>query len=739
MERGLAADLIPILQRSPALAGLAADAVEDLARVMREVVLPSDTVLTEEGESGDELFVVLHGSVVAATTDAAGQPRVLAELRPGDIAGEVAALIGGRRTATLRSRDAAVLAVLDGAGLRELRQRRPEVVDALRRVSVARLQRSELAASLDQLFGAFDAQALDELQSKLSWLDLPAGSVLFREGDPGDALFIVLAGRLRVATLGAEADAQSPQDIGRGDIVGELAVLTHGRRSATVYAVRDSHLARLGVAEFDALMATHPVAMGRVARLVAERLLHATTAVPRRPPPSTAFAIVPITPGAPQEVAIELGAMLGPAGRTRVVQSDDVAAMLGPNVLEAAPGDPAGNWLTHWLDEVEAASDALVCVGDRRFPEWTARCVRRSDHVLLLADAAADPGSAPPDTQLGGTADGVSPTTTLILLHPPGTAEPRGTGRWLRGRRVDMHLHVRRSVRGDLERAARILSGRAVSVVLGGGGARGFAHIGVLQALEDAGIPVDLVGGTSMGALVGSAPAMGWSATKLHHAARPLSRGLFDVTFPLVSLLRGRRIGRAIRALVGDRDIEDLVLPYFCVSTNLTRAEEVVHRRGSVALAVRASLSLPGVLPPVRDAGDLLVDGGLLNNVPADVMRASNNGGRVIAVDVSPTVDLRVPDAFAPDVSGWSLLAARLRRRAHPRLPSILTLLNRAAVAPSVHRRTHLDTRLLADLYLQVPTAEWGFLEFGAIDELVARGRTATIDQLRAWWAHEQR
>jgi NTE family protein/lysophospholipid hydrolase len=203
-----------------------------------------------------------------------------------------------------------------------------------------------------------------------------------------------------------------------------------------------------------------------------------------------------------------------------------------------------------------------------------------------------------------------------------------------------------------------------------------------------------------------------------------------------VSLLRGHRAGRAFREVFGSRRIEDLAQPYFCVSTNLTRAEEVEHRRGPLARAVRASVSLPGVLPPVAERGDLLVDGGLLNNMPVDSMNRLTGGGPVVAVDVSPDVDLRAEIDAGTEVSGWRVLWSRISPFSERIVaPSILSVLGRSVVVGSIlSQRQRLATGD-TELYLLLPVGDWGLLEFRAIDQIVQRGFEASLEPLRSWWA----
>ncbi len=276
--------------------------------------------------------------------------------------------------------------------------------------------------------------------------------------------------------------------------------------------------------------------------------------------------------------------------------------------------------------------------------------------------------------QAGGTADGTQ--QSLILLHPNSNQEPRGTHAWLTPRQVSGHYHIRWDREADVARLARFLAGRAVGLVLSGGGTRGFAHIGVIRALAEAHVPIDFIGGTSMGSFIAAQYAMGWDYDLMLQRNMALSRSVFDFTLPLVALLRGRRLARKLQLAFGERHIEDLWLPYFCVSSSLTRAEAVVHRLGPVWRSLRASAGLPGILPPLAYDGDWLVDGALLNNLPIDIMSNLCDGGIVIAVDVGVSMDMAESVPYGESLSGWQVVWNKVNPFATKlNVPNIATVL----------------------------------------------------------------
>jgi predicted acylesterase/phospholipase RssA len=292
---------------------------------------------------------------------------------------------------------------------------------------------------------------------------------------------------------------------------------------------------------------------------------------------------------------------------------------------------------------------------------------------------------------------------------------------------------------GDFERLARCLAGTAIGLVLGGGGARGFAHLGVLRALAESGVPVDWVGGTSIGGIIAALVAQGVQPEEALARCRRHFQSLRDPTLPLVALLAGRRIRARLEDAFGGIAIEDLPLPYFCVSTNLTRAAQALHERGPLARAIRASISLPGILPPMRLDADLHVDGGLVNNLPIDVMAGKPEIGAVIAVDVGAELEMGAPAGFEPELSGWRVLWERFAPRpGRARPPTIMSVLTRSSFVASVYWARERHTAEQASLYLRVPVADLRLLAFERIDDIAARGYDATREAIRAWWEARQ-
>lgn len=531
---------------------------------------------------------------------------------------------------------------------------------------------------------------------------LAGGARLFEEGAPSDALYLVLHGRVE-----ARAGGRTLNVIARGELVGERGVLTGAPRSAAVSALRDTELLVLPGAAMRWLWAAQA---GPTPFL--HTLARRMAGTVERHPSATTIALLPLRPGLdPRPLAEALvRALPGPATWF------DASA---PNL----PPDRAGR--AAWLERREAGHDWVLWVGAADDPSWSEACLRQADRVVVIADASGSPEPGRIDALVAGSGR----TAELVLLHAPG-AEPRGTARWLDPRPwVSAHLHLPST--GPAPRLARRLSGTEVCLVLSGGAARGFAHLGFVRALQEAGVPIDRVGGTSMGAGIGAGVALGMAPDEVLEGLRrvfvdrPLGRAW---TLPAVSLLSAAHIDPELQARGAGRDVEDTWLPFFACSCNLTRSRLEVHDRGSLALAVRASSALPGILPPALRSGEVLVDGGLLDNLPVAPMRRRGRGP-VIAVDVPEGHPLRAEPAWTRLPDGPALLARRMNPFArNPAAPTLMEVLTHSLVCAG--RRERAAAADAADVLVELRLDGVGAMDFEDCDRIAEQGHRLAVPEM---------
>lgn len=606
--------------------------------------------------------------------------------------------------------------------------------------SIRQLQlRSALSST--KLFSALDDAVLHALEAELEWLTLPSGETLIRQGDPGDCLYVVISGRLRVVLEQDGREVRVFREVGRGESIGEMALLTGEKRTATIYAIRDTAVARLSQASFDRLLEQYPQAVTKTfTRAIIKSLNQQLSGEKPGVNALTTVAVIPTN----RDVLLEqftqrLVTALATLAPTLHLSSDHVDRYLNqPGIAQDAStsGQAPDDRLVSWLGEQEISYRHVVYEADSTGTPWTRRCLRQADHIIIVGHATGDPTAGEIEAELlRDQGRRARKRKTLVLLHRNGAHLPAGTRRWLAARQVEQHHHVRWNTDADFERLARFVAGRAVGLALSGGGARGFAHIGAIRALMEAGIPIDAVGGTSSGALIGALHAMGWDAdailAKMHDF---IKINLNDYTIPFVSVLSGRRMSALFASIFGSCHVDDLWLPYYCISTNLTQAEVVVHRTGLLWRAVRASNGLPGLVPPIIEDGDALIDGGLLDNLPMGAMRALCGSGVVIAVDVAPPVDMAQIPQYGDGFSGFQALRSWLNPWAEKgNMPNLLSLLYRAVEINTVHDLKHQLKQGITDLYLRQPVEQFGLLEYRALDEIAEIGYRHTQQVLAHW------
>lgn len=679
-------DIATLLSSLELFGELPEPTTRQLAAAVEDLVIPAGAVLIEPQTTDDSLYVVVSGRLkVSICPD--GFEQVLAVCGPREIVGETAFLTGHRRSATVSALEATRVLRLSRPSYVEVERANPDAAARMARVLARRLKRSQLGIALhrSRLFGALDGPVLQDVEAALELVTLRGGETLFHQGDVGNALYLVINGRLRVVVRQEDGAERVLAELGRGETVGEMAILGGDRRSATVYAMRDTNLARLSRENFDRLAAAYPQAIAPMfIRKIIARLQQEISHPARQPETLNTIAVVPVSDGVDAAAfCARLSAAASRFGRTLHLSSAKMDDLLGKaGAAQVTEDDSANSLVVEQLGILEVDNRHVLYQTDADDSAWTRRSVRQADHILLLGRGSANPERTAIERLLERTAAAQHGThMSLVLLHDDGSRRPSGTTQWLTERRVERHFHVRLDRDADFERLARVLTGHAVGVVLGGGFARGIAHAGVLRALEEAGVPIDFIGGTSMGAIMAAEYSFGISPAEMVRVTVDVMRKYLrgDVTIPIVAFLKGDQVARLILDVMDGRDVdmEDLWIPCFTVSANLTRAKTHVHTTGSVLRSILASSRAPGMYPPIVLNGDLHVDGGIVDNVPAGVMKEFSKGARVVAINVSPQVDPTMIADYGLGVSGWRVLWNLVNRFAKkpfevPTLPSIL-------------------------------------------------------------------
>ena len=592
-----------------------------------------------------------------------------------------------------------------------------------------------LALRRSTLFASLSAEAMAALQAQLTPHTLMSGEVLFKEGDPSDSLYIVISGRLRVISRAAEDQSERiVADLGHGEIVGEMGLVCDEPRSATVVAIRDTNLVKLTEGGLNQLAAScaQPI-YSAIIRQLASRLRNETAGIRTRKPTPRCLAVVGLSKDVPigtftDSLADEL-TKTGSILRLNSERADSLFGMRG--AAQSMGGDDIQARFVDWLNGKETRYSKVLYEADVLNSAWTARSLRQADLILTVVRAGEDHlEAASRAADLCAIGNASKKPRILVIVHNNGGTQPNRTREWTLGIPVARHFHIRMNNQRDFSRLARFLNDRSVGLGLGGGFARGIGHIGVIRAMHELDIPIDMVGGTSMGAIIAAQCAFEWDHQRMlevtcQYSAESMEH---DYTIPVVSFLTGRKISQVLTAFGANRDIEDMWLPYFCVSANLTRAEGKVHSSGDVSLSVMASSRAPGVFPPVTWDNELLVDGGLVDVVPSDVTRDFVGQGTVISVGVSPPIEYGNVN-YGLSFSGWEGLRRRLFSR-RERVPGLLELLMRTL---EFGRTPATRLRHLADAYLTLPLGNFRYGDFRRGAEIAEIGYRFALDYFERW------
>uniref|UniRef100_A0AAR2K228 lysophospholipase n=1 Tax=Pygocentrus nattereri TaxID=42514 RepID=A0AAR2K228_PYGNA len=659
---------------------------------------------------------------------------------PGELVGHLAVLTGEPLIFSVRAhRDCSFLSI-SKTHFYEIMRAEPRVV-----LNVAHTVVRRVSSFVRQIDFALD------------WMAVEAGRAVYRQGEKSDSTFIVLSGRLRSVIMREDGKKELAGEYGRGDLIGVVEALTHMNRATTVHAVRDSELAKLPEGALNSIKRKYPQVVTRLIHLLGQKILGNMQQVSGplsgvcgctcNPASNlSTVSILPVSDEVPMTAfTLELQHALSAIGPTLLLTSDIIKQRLGAAALDSVHEYR----LSSWLGQQEDIHRIVLYQSDSTLTPWTQRSIRQADCILIVGLGEQEPTVGELERMLEGSA--VRAQKQLVLLHREDGPPPRGTAEWLNMRSwISRHLHLscprrvfsRRSLpklremyqrvfekppdrHSDFSRLARVLTGNAIALVLGGGGARGSSQVGIIRALCEAGIPVDLVGGTSVGSLMGALFAEERSYSRMKVRAREwamVRSRILDLTYPVTSMFTGASFNSSIGGVFKNKQIEDLWIPYFNITTDITASSMRVHTDGSLWRYVRASMSLSGYLPPLCDPkdGHLLMDGGYINNLPADVAR-SMGAKVVIAIDVGSQDETNLTN-YGDSLSGWWLLWKRLNPLAERvKVLNMAEIQTRLAYVCCVRQLESVKDSDYCE-YIRPAIDRFGTLDFGKFDEIADVG-----------------
>ncbi|XP_015734097.1 patatin-like phospholipase domain-containing protein 7 isoform X2 [Coturnix japonica] len=707
------------------------------------------TVLSRQGDQDVNVCFVVSGMLhVYQQKVDSEEDTCLFITHPGELVGQLAVLTGEPLIFTIKANRDCIFLSISKSHFYEIMREQPSVVLGVAHTVVKRM-----------------SSFVRQIDFALDWMEVEAGRAVYRQGDKSDCTYIVLNGRLRSVIRMDDGKKHLTGEYGRGDLIGVVEALTHQPRATTVHAVRDSELAKLPEGALTSIKRKFPQVVTRLIHLLGEKILgslqqgghpfglHSSSSKWDAGNPASnlsTIAIMPVSEEVPLTAfTLELKHALTAVGPALLLTSDNIKQRLGSAALDSIHEYR----LTSWLGQQEDIHRIVLYQADSTLTPWTQRCIRQADCILIVGLGDQEPTVGELERMLENTA--VRAQKQLILLHKEDGPLPSRTVEWLNMRSwcsAHLHLHCPRRVfskrslpkliemyervfqktpdrHSDFSRLARVLTGNAIALVLGGGGARGCSQVGVIRALIEAGIPVDMIGGTSIGSFMSALYAEERSFNQMRIKARQWAmvmnsvlKTVLDLTYPITSMFSGAAFNNSISSIFKDKQIEDLWIPYFTITTDITASAMRVHTDGSLWRYIRASMSLSGYMPPLCDPkdGHLLMDGGYVNNLPADVAR-SLGAKVVIAIDVGSRDETNLTN-YGDCLSGWWLLWKRWNPLAEKvKVPNMAEIQTRLAYVCCVRQLEMVKNSDYCE-YIRPPIDRYGTLDFGKFDEICEVG-----------------
>lgn len=567
---------------------------------------------------------------------------------------------------------------------------------------------------LRETFTGIDADLLQSLSQKFDFRRYGPSETVVSQGSPDRDVYLHLSGLLLASITTDSGEDEIVGEITPGEVFGEMNFFTGTKRTATVISIRDSWVVRIGEADFDQLLKSAPTVQP-IVKTVVERLEKQTKHAKR----IATVALFPMTTGNPTAFVNTLSEVLVRSCTAKVLREEELSKHASEQELLI------------WLSNLEIENDLLIYAAQTQASPWWTYCLRQADLLLLIANADI-PAKDLQRNYASLQATHPFQKAELVLLHEGGT-KPQGTARLLRHTPFVRHHHLQPGEVKSSAKMARYITGQSINLVLSGGGALCFSYIGALRAFEEARVPIDSIGGTSMGSIVAAMHAQGLNS---HEIEERLTEGMkhkpfTGLTIPFVSATNGHRLYRMLRHLFANVQIEDLWVEYFCISCNLTKGEVTCHKEGPLWKWVKASNTVPGIIPPLFDEEHIYIDGGVINNFPVDVMRRNTNG-LIIGLDAQS----RTREAFTPysnqKLSGWSILFERLNPfKSHSDFPMLGQMLVRTMLLGSSNHAKAVAS--LADFRIAMPVTDYVVSDWSALPALVDIGYHTTLAELQAW------
>lgn len=584
------------------------------------------------------------------------------------------------------------------------------------------------------VFKGVNKKVVSKIAASLNHVHIKRGETLFKEGDPSHSLYFILSGRIRLYQIQFNQEQHVINECSRGEVIGDIAVVIDTPRILTAKAVTDCELLELDKKTYQEFTDKYPKELLALTQNTVRNLYKSTLHRSEKKPQSQIFCIIPAAtnPDFASHVRSIVTA-LNKIGPTLHLNRKKFETLFHLECCKENLEKISGSTLLKWRCKAEETYQFIVLETETTISGWTYWCLEQAEKLFVVGESRASATLNEIEQCIFSDPNNLFGNTELILFHSAITKQPTNTQAWLAQRHIDGINHVRTNQYEDLNRLARLITNRCNSLVFSGGGARGLAHAGVIKAFEKSGIPIDAIGGASMGSVIAGLYAKNREYGALEEEILKLTEAgtLLDYTLPIVAMTKGKRVTNRLQKAFGRHlKTEDLWMKFFAVATNIVNAHLEVLTKGLLWKNIRASTSLPGIFPPMflKEFG-ILVDGAVLNGLPIDVMRKLIPDGCVIATRVTTPKQTAQFQSAGAIISGWEMLWDKLNPWSKKKeFMNIATLLINALTISSAQNESLASND--ADINLELDTSNFEMLNLKPAKQIIDLGYESTMRKL---------
>tara|TARA_B100001750_G_scaffold180974_1_gene149503 strand:+ start:445 stop:2751 length:2307 start_codon:yes stop_codon:yes gene_type:complete len=741
---------LEILKKSKFFNEVELNHLKTIASYSDYISVEKDEVLFNAGEKHSAgIFYLISGKVNLYTLEGDNDLEIVREVYENEIFNSLSIFYEKNRSNTALTSEQSSLLFIPKESLVDLGEKHFNFNKILHEKITIEFNLEKLLRILSKVYSKeVDHGIFRKIINLGEWVSLKNNTKLFNFGDPSDSMFFLVRGFLKVF-IPINNNLKEVGEIKEGEVIGEMGLLSDEPRSASIYSTRESILFKITKDNFDDLMRSNPSVLFALSKQIILRFKKNQNVNTGNE--STIFLTLLYTSKNRNDPIVNCG--IGDS-LNKVLNKYDSSFFLSKEKIEKELSvkdiniilGSGGKYfpLDSFINRIAKDHKYIILETEIKNTPWTTWCMSLSDKFLFLLnpiegmqnkaiiDAINEIQAKTPDHLLVDR--------QLIVCHNDKSNFPKRTIEFIEALKpISKHYHISINDENDFSRIARIIANKSIGLAFGGGGARGLAHIGAYKALLENGIPIDIVCGTSAGSMMAGIVASGFSINEIKNIWEKFSKDVeinwTDYNLPYSSILKDEKLHNAYSPFFGKRKIEDLWLPMFCCAVNISSAELEVFNRGKIWRSVRASSSLPGLVVPLIKNGSLYVDGGLINNMPGDILKKVFNS-KLISVNVSPEKDLVPNFDHFPNQTGLVLKKMFSKKKYKNEfekldIPTLGNIMVRSIMVGSAKKTNEVAD--LSEIYLNIPTDGFSMLNYGRMDELIGIGYDYTINELKKY------